>query len=715
MPVNAETGLYEFEDISFVNTAELVKAGKHYEKHGVYTFAPEDSIEYLEFWEEEERKRIEGVTLPGQLMVNEKGETYMQEVHVPGEMYGFLNYAPILRTVDQDETVQRVFKQNHQRARKVGKKDLTFPDFWDGHYHYFVAKQEAFKMGLNVIVLKARRKGYSYIEAWDCADTVNLEPFVTTIIGAFDSKYILKGNQMMGMAKTYLDFLEDNTGMGRGYLHTKLDFIQMGYREEGSTIDRGYRSMLMGLSCKDNNEAFIGKDGRKIKLEEMGKFPNMLEVIAVTQPTLEDGDIVTGQMVALGTGGTKESDWRPAQKIFYNPALYNFMAFDNIWDDGLRNTACGFFFPYRQNLNPYMDKHGNSDYAKADPAIEVAREQKRKDSEDNTDYLHWLALRCNTPREALTAISTNFLNAALLNNQLTRIRTDEDIKHLHRCGIIEPDLNGQMKFVTHEDLYIQGRSNEVHPPVFDYPLKSNTDPTGCVIEWFPPFKVNGQIPKGLYRIWNDPFAQDKDTKELTQKDSLGSTYIYEVPNNITPHRGDVLVAAYVGRPSTMDEYNNMLINLARYYSAPNSHEVVMFENDRGDVKNAFRKAGLYHMLCDEPEVAWKKELQSSSTGRDKGIMMNEKRKPKGLLYYKQWMEIPRGKDPATGRIIRNIDYVYDPALIAEGLFYNTIGNFDRMSTMLVGMFDAKETLYKGEIEIPKQEAPDGYFERPLFA
>ena len=46
----------------------------------------------------------------------------------------------------------------------------------------------------------------------------------------------------------------------------------------------------------------------------------------------------------------------------------------------------------------------------------------------------------------------------------------------------------------------------------------------------------------------------------------------------------MIVASYVGRPETQDEYNYNLFLLAKYYNAQ-----IGFENDRGEV---------YHMLRD---------------------------------------------------------------------------------------------------------------------
>ena len=58
--------LFKAKDISFVNTSEFSRSAKYFLKNGVYTKAHPiyDKDEYDAFWDEEERRCIEGITLP---------------------------------------------------------------------------------------------------------------------------------------------------------------------------------------------------------------------------------------------------------------------------------------------------------------------------------------------------------------------------------------------------------------------------------------------------------------------------------------------------------------------------------------------------------------------------------------------------------------------------------------------------------------------------
>lgn len=707
MGLNAQ-GLYEIEEIAFCNTTEFMATGKFFKKNGVYTKAPKGSREHKEFWDLEEDRRKNGMTLPGKLYY-EDGIPKIQQVHITGEHYGFLNYARIKRVKDEDLLALKQFVTNDstllKHSKKVGHKDYDFPSFIDGQYHWFKAKEFAQSIGLNIIMCKARRKGFSYMEGWDSADTINMIPFSTVLIGAYDFKYITLGNQMMGMAKTYLDFLELHTDFGRGYLKESSEHIKLGYKKttEGQK-EFGYRSELVALSFMNNPDAAVGKDAVKIKMEECGKFPNLKEALDVTQSTTEAGSIKTGFITMFGTGGTKDANWADFESIYYNPESYGCLMFDNIWDDGAKGTPAGFFYPQEIGDDAYIDAHGNSLKEQALASFEIEK-GKQKKIKSNSEFLKWVGQRARNGKEAFANGSDNIFPAIEILDQLQKVEHDPDFKYLPRIGVLVGTEKG-IKFKLNSDL--QALEQKVHDPIFNFPLKDKQDVDGCYVEWVSPYRDphTGMIPKGLYRLWHDPYAHDTDKKDLTIKHSLGTTYVYERMNNFTPGRGDYLVGCYVGRPERMDDYNEHLLRIAEYWNAE-----IMFENDRGDVKGFAARKRKLHLLADEPDLDWEKELKGK-TNRGKGMNMTIKRKEKGAIYLRDWLLEPRNKD-AFGNTRMNLHYIYDPALLRELLKWNLKGNFDRVSALLVGMYDMKECFDK-EIKIPTVRDKTDFFNRPLF-
>lgn len=708
MPFN-EKGHYVLEDIAFCNTNLLNEAARHFKKHGVYTKAPKGSREYNQFWDIEEDRRLNGMTIPGKLYTGSDGIERLQEVHVTGEHYGFLNYGRIKRTKDQDlADLKNVVKDSHllKNARKVGSKDIDFPSFLDGQYQWMKAKAVARENGWNVVMTKSRRKGYSYMEGWDSADTVSMNPYCTVIVGAFDYKYITLGNQIMPMAKRYLDFLELNTDFRRGYLKEQAEHIKLGYKRstEGNK-EFGYQSEIVAVSFMNNPDAAVGKDAIKIKLEECGKFPNLKQALDVTLSTTEDGSIITGQIIMFGTGGTDDANWADFEDIYYHPEKYNCMVFDNVWDEAATGNGVGFFHPQYIGDPAFVDQWGNSKIKEAKASHEVLK-TKAKNTKTNAEYLKFIGQRANSPQEAFASGSDNIFPSAEILEQLNKVEHNPDYKYLHRVGQL---VRGEtkIKFKPNEELQSEGL--KVHDPIFDFPLKSGSDVTGAYVEWVTPYRdpVTGLIPKGLYRIWHDPYAHDKDTiKDVKMKDSLGTAYVYERPNNLTPSKGDHLVGALVGRPARMDDYNDNLLKLVEYFNGE-----LMFENDRGDVKGFFARHKKLHLLANEPDLEWEATLKGK-TGRGKGMHMTDNRKSTGAILLRDWLLTPVGKD-IYGNTKLVLHYIYDAGLLRELLKWNLKGNFDRVSALLVGMFDMKETFDK-EIKQPKPVNKSSFFNRKLF-
>lgn len=704
-----DKGLYHFEDISFVNTSGFNEAARYFKKHGCYTKAPVGSRDYNEYWDIEEDRRKNGMTLPGKLTRDEKGNQIIQQVHITGEHYGFLNYARILRTKDEEDKkpLSYIVKDSNllKNAKKVGKKDMDFPAFFDGQYHYFHAKEIARNNGLHMVVGKARRKGFSYIEGWDCADTVNLVPYITVVVAAYDLKYITKGNQIFGMAKNYLSFLEQNTDWNRGILKNDKEFIKLGYKDEGSTLEKGYQSMLFAVSCMNNPDAIVGKDAIKIKLEEMGKFPNVKEVLDVTFSTTEAGDLQTGQITMFGTGGTDEANWEQFEEIHSNPAKFGCMVFDNVWDEGAKGTGCGFFYPHDLNLEPYIDENGNSDLVAAAASTKKQRAEKKEISKSAYDYAKYVGQRANCPKEAFARSGDSIFPVAEISAHLQKIENDPNYKYLAREGQLVRE-SGKIKFRHNTEL--EALNIPIHPPIYSHQIEKNQDAHGCYVEWISPYRDSrtGLIPKGMYRIWHDPYAQDKAKDNITIKDSLGCAYVYERVNNLSSGQGDILVASLIGRPERMDEYNENLLKLAEYWNAE-----VMFESNRGDVKGYFARKGKLDLLADEPDLEWESSIKKTRT-KSKGMVMNDARKGKGAIYLRDWLTQTRGTSE-TGGDKTNLDYIYDAGLLKELLKWNLKGNFDRVSSLIVGMYDMHECFNK-EIKESKPNDKNDFFNKKLF-
>jgi hypothetical protein len=223
-------------------------------------------------------------------------------------------------------------------------------------------------------------------------------------------------------------------------------------------------------------------------------------------------------------------------------------------------------------------------------------------------------------------------------------------------------------------------------PIYKFPHRPDDDLTGTVVIYEAPFKTQEDIiPKNLYIICHDPYAQGKAASSM----SLGAAYVIKVPNNLSKP-DDIIVASYIGRPATQDEYNRNLFMLAEYYNAK-----IGFENDRGEVIAYAKRFRKLHLLQEEFEMLDKRELRSKNVKRQYGMHMTEQRKAQGELYIRDWLISGRGQNE-DGEITLNLQKIYDPALLQELIKFNRKGNFDRVMALMVGMYHTRE-LYNKEL------------------
>ena len=666
------------------NTHEFSRAGKHFLEHGFYCGDPQGSAAYFEYWAEELRRCTDGYSVG--------------DVSITGHHYFYLNYVQIKLT------------------DKGNKKILSFPNFWDGDYEYFWL-QEIARNGIDpvnykrlnlstfvdkahmdgsrhLIVGKARRKGFSYKNAALVTNTFNTERNSYTLLCAFDKKYLYpKG--IMAMVTDNMNFLNEHTGWAkRRQVVDKQNHRRASYLEymSGQQVEKGYKSEVEAITFKDNPDAARGKDASIVIFEECGAFDNLKASYLATKPTVEDGGITTGQMILFGTGGDMAGGTIDFESMFYNPEAYNLLPITNIWDEGADHTTCGYFFPAFKNKIGHMDVNGNSDMDGARQSEDAKREQIKRDSKDAGVLDKHITEYPFTPKEAFLQHTSNiFPTAALMEwrNELMR--------------------SGMFKSLAVPGHLIQGKDGvKLKPddrlrPVLKFPVQRGDDTTGCVVMYQSPYKENGEVPRDLYIIAHDPYAQDG------RGQSLGAAYVIKRVNALS-QPDDMIVASYIGRPDTQDEYNNTLFLLAKYYNAR-----IGFENDRGEVIPFAKRHKLMQHLLPEVEIFDKTDnVRIRKLGRSYGMSMGSKeRKGQAEIYLRDWLKTPRGRNE-SGEIRLNLHQIYDIALIDELVKYNRRGNFDRVSALMVGMFHLKD-LHTREVQVVEEQSVDTFFDRAFFS
>lgn len=685
--------MYGAEDIAFCNTAEFCKAGKTYIKTGKYTNAhPKfDAKEYKAFWDEEEKRCREGLTLPGKLIKGTNGEYELQKIHITGEHYGYLNYGEIKRSKGFESKNGVLYSAGGEPIKKLesvaGTKDFYLPDFWDGDYYFFKAIELCRRIGKHLVVGKARRKGYSYKNGWLVANMANFIRRSNSVVGAYDAASLFDDGTM-NKVQNYLDFICKHTDWDKRRIHNTLEHIEIGFRYKGEVVKRGFLSQIHTAILKGNPGGLRGKDATLLLLEEAGKCPNLSDILDATMKSLSDGIFTTGLFIVFGTGGGDDNQWQGFEDLFYEAYSRNFVMFENIWDADMLGTGCGYFHGSFMNKPGLIDIHGNSDIQ---GSIKFDDMEKAKVKHDPSKLNAHEMEEPRTPSQAFSRAANNIFPAKELDEQLRRVMRDPNLQGLGREGIFVETAKG-IKFKDRR--LADDEEALLIPPVINmYPIKPDQDVRGCWVLYEQPYRDphTGEIPENLYTAWNDPYGISKDKEHFNVKDSLGVTYIVENSNNFTPTKGNRIVASFVGRREDTEEYDNEMFLGVQYYGA-----TLLYENDRGDVRTNALKRGLLHLLKLEPEFQYQKALQKGGQGRKTGISIagNMQRKLNGVLYLKKWLIESRGIDEHGNKLL-NLHYIYDVGLLRELLKYDGKRNTDRVSAMIVGMFDVRETLHKG--------------------
>tara|TARA_R110002012_G_scaffold4712_1_gene21694 strand:+ start:2763 stop:4727 length:1965 start_codon:yes stop_codon:yes gene_type:complete len=653
----------------FKNSKKFQKAAMCYIDNGYYTSALPGTQTYYDYWDSEMQKCLYGHTVDGDT--------------VTGNHYFYLNYCPI------DRSVKEVLPDGTEIARR----DRSFPAFYDGDWKYFTAVDRCRKENKHMTVLKARRKGYSYKAAAMLARNYFFVRNSKNYVFAGQKEYII-GDGLLSKTWEILSFVDDNTAWTQPRLKDREMNKMSGYKKNvnGADVELGMKSQILGVSLKDNPDKVRGKAGELIFFEEAGAFPGLLKAWEVAMPTMRQGANTLGTMIAFGTGGTEGADFEGMEELFYNPASYDCLEFSNEWDAGAQGTKCGHFVPIYENLEGFIDSDGNS---LKDSAIEFEEVNriKKKGTSDPKALDQYIAEHPMNPREATLQISANLFDIASLQAHYNNVKVNK-LDKVGTAGKLYYGKGNKVEFKLDGDA----------KPIIRYPHRKEDNLDGAIMIYESPFKnAQQQVPANLYIICHDPYGQNKSA----DSSSLGAAYVLKRVNNIS-RPDDMIVASYIGRPHSQDEFNRNMFMLADYYNAK-----IGFENDRGEVIAYARRHRKLHRLQEEFEMLDKKDLRSKKVKRQYGMHTTEARKRQGELYIRDWLNTVRTVGE-NGEQTLNMHKIYDLALLQELIKFNHMGNFDRVMALMVGMYHTRE-LYNSEVrEVLEDRTADKWFDSNYY-
>ena len=419
-------------------------------------------------------------------------------------------------------------------------------------------------------------------------------------------------------------------------------------------------------------------------IDEIGTLPNLISCVKDSDGCWwsGDGDKPSALVMLCGTGGDMEVG-QDAAEIFYNPTGFNMLEFEDEWE---QSGKIGRFIPatmarMKYKIDTPLSKYLGIDHPDLDRVIikvsdqeackkewwDVQHEKAKKAG--GRAYIKFLAYWPLKPSQSFLVIKANNFDVTAAKKQKIRLK--------------ELGITG-----TPIEIFYDEQNNLKHKfsertPIIEYPLK-NVDSDyvkGCVVMYEPPIKG---APFGLYIGGVDPYKQDE-----SQSDSLGAVYIFKRMHDILGDKDqNMIVAEYVGRPSTLDEWCEMARNLIKYYNA-----YTLAENeDIYFIKYMIGKGdGMY--LADQPAFIKEEISPNSKVQRTKGIhasvpnikYLNDCVK----TYTEESIREDRDEDGSVTKVWTGMNMIKSPALLEEIIQFNKDGNFDRIRAFSCALAMAK--------------------------
>lgn len=672
----------------------------HYEKYGTFTNLRPNANPNSEYgkWIREERRRI--------------WDGYVRESDgewVTGYLYWFLNYSPMMLSKIREYKDKDGKKRKSKRADRVE----SLPECWEGIYWRFHCLDQAsngglynnFEGGQHMAELASRGKGKSYSLAsilnhiFVVGENEEAHEKVKGIVTAYQKEYLTKDgvlNKFVDMA----NFCATNTQFPRKRLKNSLQEMTwiMGYKDVELDIERGTQNTVLGVSSKDDESKLRGKRAAKILIEEFGTFPRLVDLYNVLLPSVQDGDIIFGQIYMLGTAGDNESDFAGAQEIMYNPRGYNMYALPNVFDKYNQGKPYFvFFFPGYVNRKGCYNEDGVSDIIKALIEILMNRYRVKYNSTDPNTIIKTIAEVPITPAEAIVKTGVNMFPVADLTERIGQLDSNPTEYNDVYVGDLVFGKDGQVEYKPTSA-----------QPIRDFPHKDNKIEGAIEMFQMPEIDKNTNKPyNDRYILGADPYDDDESNTM-----SLGSIFVLDLWT-------DRIVAEYTGRPSFADDYYEICRKLCLFYNGRLNYEY----NKKGLFSHFSTRNSLY-LLTDVLDFLKEKQMMKDGIGnKSKGTNASPAINAYARSRLRSWLLSPvpviqtidgESKEVMVPRLFT----VRNRALLKELINYNSEGNFDRISAMgmLMLLREDKMIKYQGNVGRDRQENAENSYdgEDPFF-
>lgn len=602
---------------------------------------------------------------------------------VTGDMYFYLNYCPIIQS-------------KIRKGTKIADRITDLPEFWEGIFWRSHYVEQARLEGHHCAEIAKRGASKSYFVASILAKLFTVGENKETcqnvrgMVTAYQKEYLTKDgtlNKFIDM----IDFLAQQTQFPSKRLKSSLQEMtwKMGYIDLDTNSQKGTRNEIIGVSSKDDPDKLRGKRSSKIIVEEFGNFPKITDTYRVILPSVQEGDIVFGQMILIGTGGSEGADFAGAYEILFNPVGYNIKPISNYYDKGSNGTTNTiFFFGAYVNRKGCYNHDGISDVTKAILELCVNRYNVKYNTTDPTQLTRTKAENPITIQEAIMRRDSTIFPVSTIMDRLQQLDQNPTEYDDVYVGDIVYGSNNVLEFAPTSAKAIR-----------QFPHKDNKVEGSIEIFKMPEKDPQGKVFANRYIASLDPYDDDQaDTM------SLGSMHILDLWT-------DLPVAEYTGRPQFADEYYERCRKLLLFYNAR-----MNYENNKKGIFAYFSKMNSLYLLVDTPEYLKDRDVikEIGFGNKSKGVCATAGVNNYARTLIRNWLLKPVvviQKDPDGNDIEESVPLVMkirNHALLQELSQWNPDANFDRVSSlgMLMLLREERMIMYNGDVRQSQSEEPN---------
>ena len=420
-------------------------------------------------------------------------------VHITGAYYFYLNFCKILA-----------------RDENTNRKKLQAPWYRDLDHEYFDKVYNCKENGKGLIVLKARDKGFSYMNAnmalyeWTffANNEIGVGAATPSYVSSVRTKILNSWNKLPPELRIRKDLKDNDVIMQSGYR----------IKENGTWVEKGLKSILH-YRCMDNPDAFRGERLGMMIFEEAGEMKQLIRAYISSEPCFKDGAVQFGVPVIGGTSNVmnKADDF---MKMWYEHETYNLEQ---------------FFIPASKALYGFWDaKTGKSDEPAARQHFEERRQRLRTGKDKSAYYLHLQEYPLE-PEDAFMQSNKSPFDLEKLNGQIGNILASKNMQGMIQRGKLVWKNRNKFEVEFHLD-------HEGDVLILEHPRKDILHLDIGAVDSYYQTEAPSSDSKGcaiIFRRWHDKI--DTET--------------------------NLPIAMYVDRPYTKDIWFENNLKLAAYYNA----------------------------------------------------------------------------------------------------------------------------------------------------